>query len=470
MRLLFCLLALFSLTPYWSFASSIQCSNSEYANQTLRFFQLGDPITGNKEILFEMDFDGQGNCNTQIKVAKTTFVFTEFGIYKGLLLLEPGKNIQLKLPPFREKSFGDEKNPYFKPVSFWFITENKDALNDKISGFEQELNRQLDKNFNRLYMQQSDSVFKSVLNQLDFAFPVNNPQAFVHHKKLKTELVRSEIFRLRPESYSKVFVTIEPDYWIHPAFSDLFEKTFQQQLSFSAKAIGGKEVSQLVHAQNLKGLLDYTNKKYKLTGKIGDLALLKMLHDAFYSNDFSKSAIKNLLGDDLFVNSSSPIVKTSARNIIEKISFMEVKSLAPEICLKQLEGKTLCTLENTDKFKYIVFADIETIVCQEHLKYLSRINELFEKHLEVFVVLRDTEREAINEFFADNEVPAYKMIDLNDSFSESYKIRSFPQCFLLDEKHAVVFNDTKSPLDGFEQQFGTWLRNELFMRQRNQSR
>jgi len=33
----------------------------------------------------------------------------------------------------------------------------------------------------------------------------------------------------------------------------------------------------------------------------------------------------------------------------------------------------------------------------------------------------------------------------------------------------VVFQQTKAPLDGFEQQFGAFLRQELFERQRNQS-
>ena len=29
------------------------------------------------------------------------------------------------MPPLREKSFADEKNPFFEPVAFWFNTEEK---------------------------------------------------------------------------------------------------------------------------------------------------------------------------------------------------------------------------------------------------------------------------------------------------------------------------------------------------------
>jgi hypothetical protein len=60
-------------------------------------------------------------------------------------------------------------------------------------------------------------------------------------------------------------------------------------------------------------------------------------------------------------------------------------------------------------------------------------------------------------------------VDEYGEFIEKYKVKSFPTCFLLNENHEVVFQQAKAPLDGFEQQFGTFLRQELFERQRNQS-
>jgi hypothetical protein len=51
----------------------------------------------------------------------------------------------------------------------------------------------------------------------------------------------------------------------------------------------------------------------------------------------------------------------------------------------------LCTNETSDKFKYILFADTEMIVVKEQLKYLTKIEELFSKHLEIYVVLLKTD-------------------------------------------------------------------------------
>ena len=175
-----------------------------------------------------------------------------------------------------------------------------------------------------------------------------------------------------------------------------------------------------------------------------------------------------MIASPFFSNHSNPLIKKASRNIIHKITFLQQGNKAPKICLSDLTGIRHCSNNRSDKFKYIVFADVETVVCKEHLKYLGRINELFHKHLEIFVVLRETKKDDMVKFFAENETAGINMIDIGNNYIEKYKVRSFPGCYLLDEEHKVQFAHTKAPLDGFEQQFGTFLRNELFMRQREQ--
>ncbi len=110
------------------------------------------------------------------------------------------------------------------------------------------------------------------------------------------------------------------------------------------------------------------------------------------------------------------------------------------------------------------------VVCREHLKYLETIQQNFQKHLEIIIVLRETEPDEVKKFITENKIPGIKLMDTNNEYISKYKIKSFPYCFLLDEKHTIQFTNAKAPLDGFEQQFGPFLRNTLFQRQRNQSR
>ncbi len=461
---------LFLLFPFFASSSTIRCSNAEYAGKKLDFFRLADPISGHKDLAFSLNFDQTGKCSATIETSKTIYTFCDFGIYRGMLLIEPNTTLQLKLPPFREKSFASQKNPYFTPAAFWFITESKDQVNDQVNGFEQQLNLQTDKHFNELFFQQSKVIYDSVLVLLNDAFPETTPKTFSLHKKLKIQHIKSDIFRLKPEAYSQLFNDIESEYWTHETFVALFEKTFDNQLSFSAKAIGGKKVSDAVGKKELTWLLNFVKGKYNVSGEMAELVLLKLLHDGFYSGYFSKDAIKEMVGANLFAQNTNSVIKVATKNIRHKFTFLEKGSLAPEICLNDLSGQEQCTNRNNEKFKYLVFADAETIVCQEHLKYLSRIHELFNKHLDIFVVLRNTDKKEIEKFFAANKIPVTTLIDKGNTYISEYKIRSFPLCFLLDEKHQVAFTSANAPLDGFEQQFGTYLRSELFMRQRNQAR
>lgn len=467
-RFLFLLFLSFFLINQRGLSVEIRCQNTNYAGKTLKFITYSDPISGKTETAFKLTFDAAGKASASFDIKKTSYVFSDFGVFRGMLFLEAGKNIDLKLPPFREKSFADEKNPYFSPVSFWLITEDKNQLTDKVSEFEQFFNYLTDKYFNELYIKQSKPVFDSIKTELDKKVPDTAVETLVWHKNLKLKLIEADIFRLRPEAYSAGFNTVQSEYWLQPAFMEVFNKTFDRQLSFSALAVHGDDVKKAVETKDLPGLKSFVEKKYKVTGKTAELVLLKLLHDGFYSDEFSKTAIKDLVGNNLFVQNSNSILKVTARNILDKFGFLLKGSKAPAICLNNLDGQKQCTNEDRGKFKYIVFADVETRVCQEQLKYLSRINELFNKYLEIYVVLRNTGKESINTFFEQQKVPAVKLLDTNNAVIKQYKIRSFPQCFLLNEKHEVVFEYAKTPLDGFEQQFGEWLRNELFMRQRNQ--
>lgn len=464
------IIGIFLLLGFYASAAHIRCENKAYAGKTLVFYRLDDPISGSKSKAFELPVNADGKGEVDFDVRETGYFFADFGIYRGMLFLSPNESLRLKLPPYKAKSFVDEKNPYFQPIAFWFISEEGNHLSDKISAFDQRLNQTVDQYFNELYLQQSKTVFDSLQHTLDAMVSPEANAALHAHKKLKLQLLEADVFRKNPEAYAAIFNDIDPAMWPTPAFTELLNKSFDNQLSFMAQAIKGRDIRTAVADQNLRALQTAVATQFKVSGSACDLILLKLLHDAFYSNEFSKTAIQNLVGNTHFTAHKNAQIKTAAANIGEKFSFLSLGSTAPVICMNSISGDKVCTDMQTNQFKYLVFADIETAVCREQLKYLSRINELFPQHLAIYVILRNTQADLAKAFFTENHVDAQIVIDTDNQHADRYKIRSYPQCFLLDEQHRVVFEYTKAPLDGFEDQFGKWLRNELFMRQRNQSR
>jgi len=462
------LLIFISATSYSSV--TIQCDNLKYEKKKLEFHSFSDPISSASKVIFTLHFDRNGKCTTTIETETTQFVFCDFGIYRGLLFIEPNQKIVLQLPPVREKTFADQKNPYFEPVSFWFSTENKQQLINQISGFTNRLNQLTDKYFDQLYFRQSKQIYDSVVYVTDKEFGTIKSESFLFHKTFSLKMVEADAFRLKPEDYSVIFSGVKQQFWLFPAFTDLFKKTFTGQLSFAAKSVKGDEIRNAVNQGNISFLIEHTKTKYKVTGEMVELALLKMLHDAFYSGDFSKSSVQQMIKSKRFTSHQNKIIVEAAINISEKITHLQPGSAAPAICLNTVEGQKICTSENSGKYKYIIFADTEMAVCREHLKYLPVIHQKYPKNLEIFIVLRKTDATQIKKFFAENEVPGVKLVDETSEFINQYKVKSFPQCFLLDQNHKVKFTATKAPLDGFEQQFGAFIQQELFERQRNQSK
>ena len=325
---------LFSLNFLTGKATTITSNNLEYAGKTLDFFKYSDPITQEQIPVFSLNFNTEGKCSELVNTKITTYVFCDFGIYQGMLFLEPNQTITLKLPPLREKSFADQKNPYFSPVAFWFATENKTQLNNQISNFTQEINHLTDKFFNQIYFQHSREIYDSVTFLLDEKFSELKSETFINNKLLHLKMVEVDAFRQKPADYSKIFSSIKSNVWVHPSFISLFEKTFSKQLSFEAKAIKGQEIGAAVNNANLPFLLNYVKTKYKIDRNTAELALLKMLHDGFYSGDFSKIAIKEMVKNTVFAQNSNRIIKDAALRISQKFDFLQTGFAAPTICLK----------------------------------------------------------------------------------------------------------------------------------------
>jgi len=451
-------------------AVTIQCNNPKYASRKLVFYSYSDPVSQQTNPVFTLETDGNGKASKPVEITTVKFVFCDFGIYRGMLFLEPGQTITLKLPPVRDKTFADEKNPYFKPVTFWFETENAPQLNNQVALFTARLNQLTDQYFDPLYFRQSKPYLDSLKIRIDKEFGVVKNEYFVLNKQFALKQVEVDAFRLKPENYASVFNDIKPVFWQFPAFTDLFEKAFSGLLSFDAKTVGGDDLKKAVNQGNTQALLDHLRKKYKVTGETADLALLKMLHDGWYSGDFSKTSIQQMLKVTRFSGHQNLVIRETAKNITDKISFLQTGSAAPAICLKNMDGAKTCTNTTKGKYKYILFADTEMAVSREHLKYLSAIDQKFQKNLEIFIILRKAETASIKKFFTENQVPGVKLIDGNGEFSALYKIRSYPQCFLLDENHKVKLAPAKAPLDGFEQQFGTLLQNDRIENLRKQGK
>lgn len=190
------LLCIFIFCFFSGSSTEISGQNTEYAERIISFYRYADPVTQEKVPAFTINIDATGTFKTDVDIEDPVFVFADFGVYRGNLFLEPGQQIELLLPPLREKTYAEQKNPYFIPLEFWFATSQGTMLNDRISAFENQMNGLTEKYFNQLFYNQSRSAFDSVRAGIQNLFPDYQNPVYNIHKELRLKSVEADAFRL----------------------------------------------------------------------------------------------------------------------------------------------------------------------------------------------------------------------------------------------------------------------------------
>jgi peroxiredoxin len=435
---------------------TIKGSEPGYAGRSLKFLTYTDPVSLNEKEIFKLLIDAKGNFGTEIQVRETTFCYCDFGIYRGKLLLVPSENIILKLPPLREKSFEESKNPYFEPVEIWLqVNEGTEkTLTTLVSRFDSRFFYLTDHYFNQLYYRNLSQYRDTIRNILDQEFSRYTNPYLQMHRQIRIKSVEADMARAGREKTIGFLKELSVKDWDQPAFREFLNTLFVSTLSNESKTIGGSRLKQWVRDKNIPELKKWCGKFCGVSTPMDDLILLKMLHDAFYSGEFSKTTILEILRSDYFARQANIRIIQIDKELIAKLTFLEKGSPAPEICLPQPDGKNWCTGSNTKPYLYLMFADLEIPICREQVKYLKTMVEKTGPNLQVVLVVSPSGKINISDFISRNQVPGIILIENRDNENAGkYKVRSFPSAYLLDKNQKVVLAPAKTPLDGFEFQF-----------------
>lgn len=447
-----------------AFCLTITGSEADYAGSEIVFYSYIDPVSRSEKELFILKIDQNGDFNAEIKISEVVFAFADFGIYRGYLFLQPGQSITLHLPPKKEKSLAEQKNPYFKPFSTWLKADaiSGDDLNKAISAFDARYNQLADKYFNQLYIRQSRTIFDTISTALEKEFgQIKNP-VFNNHKLLKLKILEGDVHRQDRERIFEKMNLLSPSYLLHPAFIEALDAIFTNRLSFEVRSIRGAALKNAVTVKDLKYLKRFCEENYKTTEPISSIIMLKMLHDAFYSGDFPKSNVLAMMDSPYFMENGNITIRQFSVATLKKLKFLLPGSAAPPICLKTLSGENICTDRAGKNYRYILFADTEIPVCQEHLKYLKQMNEKFPGKIDLFLILYPADEDQIKNFIHKNQIPGIILIDEpREKIAREFGIKSYPSAILLDRNHKVVLAPARVPLDGFEQQFLSILQSDI---------
>lgn len=428
----------------------------DYAGRTLTFYSIADPVSKNEQFAFDLRIGPQGRIQVQTGITETLFCYTEFDAYLGKIILVPGSKFYIKLPPLKEKTFEESKNPYFKPIEIWIMNQSPapDDLTSLFARYDQRFYQLSQKYFTQIYYRQQRNFIDSVKIPLNREFGGVQIPEFSFHQALQMKNMEAGMMRAGREKLIYGVRELPVGSWRLPSFAELIDRLFTNTFSLEAKTVQGGQLRTMVARNDIQGLKKWTESWTGVTGPLSDLLLIKFLHDAFYSGEFSKNAILQALKTQNFMQHPVAEVKAMAAAVSGKLQFLYTGTGAPEICLPSLAKDTICSTSSDRPFQYILFADLEIPVCREQVKYLKTIHEKIGSEMDILLILTPATRISNQDFIISEKIPGKVVVDTNDrTTGKKYKIRSYPSAILLNRDHKVVLSPAKTPLDGFEYQF-----------------
>jgi hypothetical protein len=448
-------LLLIVLTAFQASAARIEGFEPDYAGRTIEFMTWTDPVSKNEAAAFTLRIGPQGRIQVETGIQEVLFCYAEFDSYRGKMVIIPGQTLKIKLPPLKEKTFEESKNPYFKPIELWIIGQEggQEDLSTRFARFDQRFYSLQDKYFNQLFYRQQRQYLDSMRIPLDTEFGRIRQQEFQWHQRLMIMTTEAGIMRTGREKLLGSLKELPPSAWRLPAFADLTDRLLTNTLSQESKSAQGAKLRSVVSQQKLAELKNWTENLTGTVSPMSDLLLLKILHDAFYSGEFPKNAILQMLQQKHFSGHPVREVRHAAAEVHSKLQFLHTGTQAPVICLPSLTGDTVCSTSNAKPFQYILFADLEIPVCREQVKYLTEIYERIGEHAEFLLILSPSEKIDNLEFVTSNRIPGRIVSDdYTRMTGRKYKIRAYPSALLINRDHKVVLSPAKTPLDGFELQ------------------
>lgn len=457
LSLFFLLLGLFSLNEVRSAQVHIGGKAPEYAQNAIDLYIYHDLVTEEKVKLGTLLFNSEGSFELNVDIPATSLAMADFDGYHGMIYLEPGKSYEIVFPPKRNLTEAQKKNPFVKPDPVWFglKSPDKNELNFKIQQFEQEYTTLENKYFDQIYVSQSKNMVDTVKQKLDQLFPKSNNQLFELHRLFRKANLDFALNQGKSKDFMETyFCTVKPVPALG-AYSVIFNQTFSNYFEKLYTAPNNKKFKELISAASLQKLDNYFRDELHFNKDLSHLVLLKSLADAYYSKQFPKTSVLNMLGQ---VKSPewSDFEQKIAKLTEAKLTYLSSGTFPPAIVLKNLNGQKVSMADYKNSYIYLHFTDPKNLICRQHLDALKNTANTYKDKLVIINVIPDGKG-----FKNENNWPGIFTIS-ETNLELSYKVKTFPNSFLIGKDGRLLLSPAPNPIDGFDRLMGQILKSDYF--------
>jgi peroxiredoxin len=453
-RLFYLFILSFIVISKGSFATTIFGSDSSYAGVEIVLLRPADPFTGKEKELARTIVNKEGTFSIEFTPEETTWVYAYVGIYKTHLYVEQGKTYEVIFPARKDKTNADRLNPFFKYIESHLavVNQDKDDLNMQI--------RMFDNSFFHFYAKHTEKVFNDDvefeqldkdIDQLDKPYSKSKHIYFNEYRKYKYGLLRFVAYQHKSKNVSDMYFKNQSFRENNPAFVELFNKVYEGYFSYFNRTQTGKQLGPAISGRSYSEVcrvlaLDEVLQPEELL----NMVLLKSLHEEFYDDNYSRSAMLALLDSMLLVNENS-LVKSSAESIREKVTKLLPGHEPPYFELYDIDSNLVKLSDFKGKFVYLNFCSCFSYTCINEFVMLHNLYRKHNKYLEIVTIVIDDDLVVVKDFVERSGYPwKFLQFDNQPEIFQQYDVRVFPTYYLIDNEGKLSMSPAPAPAEEFE--------------------
>lgn len=439
-------------------ATIIGC-NEEYANQTISVYQYSDYFTKNEELIGNFTTDASGYFSFSFECKTTREIYMYLGVYKAFLFVSPGKEYELAMPPYQEKSLAEELNPYYEPIdiSLGVINSAPDDINILILSFNSVFETFLSEKGQEVFLYRDKGKVEEFEEQLNKMFSKYTDEFFNVYKNYRIYALRYMVYQRDNLSITRKYYLDHPFYYYNPAYMNLFKMMWKDYLINNHTRDNGKNLKIDIIYGKSPSMFEKTMEKNMAfrNDTLKELFLLQCLDDCLRDPDVFPPAPVYQTLDSVLIVSKIPEHKYIAENIKKKYTQLEFHDEAPYFELYN-QDSVLYTLDKfKGKYVYLNFCRSENYACIKDYKVLRKMNEKTKRDLSIVTLSYEKTFEDFRSFRKAN--PQYNWTFLyagdNPEIGRQYKLRGMPTYMLLDKSGKIEMISAPTPADNFQETF-----------------
>ncbi len=415
--------------------TQIRGNGNSYRGKELTVYTYTDLITFRERSLGKATLDTAGNFNLDVTLDHIRPLFLKIGNVKGNFFAEPGGLYTLYVPPVSDSTSASSSRPEYNVNLEFYL---KDSLD--INALIIDYNRQFDKFWSRYYQYFIAKRSRAKMDSFKLAIKehyVKVRKPYFHtHVEYAIAAIEENTFGRGSNNIARDYLVSRPIYYDNLEYMNFFNEFFKGRLQEFTLTDAGARIPSIVNGKPEYAAMMETmalDKQLK-NDTLRELVLLKGLWEFYYSGRYSTEGIITIL-EEIGAKGKVQEHRKIAENMLAVFPRIVAGKKAPEIVLKDLQGKEVKLSGFKGKHVYFNFWSSANNTCLQEMKLMQDYRKKYGNKIVFVSICTDKTKEEMKAFLAKN--PKYDWTQLycdDESLLQTYEIRMVPTYFLVDDK------------------------------------